>query len=412
MFKFFLLILFFSFSIAIAINPICRNSEILNPKLYQRAFTLSSNQSSSYMPYFSNVDLLSSPQPLSNVTILVHGLNRDAVGYFCQGMAFSQNQIIVAPFFRNESVSISDWLGVPTEPDLNNPYWNTSEWSEGGLDLQYTLSSFEIMDQFISFIQKKLKNKTEKIIIAGFSAGAQFVQRYAWASDIGIDGSVRFFVSNPSSYVYFNDIRPLEECRPLDSSYEENCLKYSIPDSMSLESSLECRRYNRYKYGILKVDPLNRYLTKAANRSTFDMIGNYTQKEILYVLGNWDVCNCKSEGFDNNQTICYPLKDDASTCLDTYPDSKENALDSNCQAMLQGSHRFQRGLNFLNYLKYLCGGEYVNHYAIVDKMEHDSAMYFKSNFFQDFGFGRKALEKNTDCKFRQFFEANIRKIID
>ena len=393
MLKFFLLIL--SFSLAIAISTDSR--EIPTPKIYQRAFTISSSQSSSYMPYFSNVDLLSTSLPLSNVTILVHGLDRNAVGYFNQGMAFSQNQIIVVPFFSNQSVSILDWLGVPTEPDLNNPYWDTSEWSEGGLDLQYTLSSFEIMDQMISFIQKKLINKTEKIIIAGFSAGAQFVQRYAWASDMGIDGSVRFFVSNPSSYVYFNAIRPLEECRPLDSSYEENCLKYSVPNSMDLETSSECRKYNRYKYGILNVDPLNGYLVKAANRNSNDMIMSYTQKEILYVLGNWDVCNCKSDGFNNDETICYPLID-SSVCLDTYPDSKENALDSNCQAMLQGSHRFQRGLNFLNYLKYLCGTQYVNNYAIVDKMEHDSGMYFQSEFFQEFGFGRKILQNKVDCK--------------
>lgn len=401
MMKIFLLTICFSLAISITINQFsyssCRKSQILNPQIFQRAFPLFSQNSSqsTYLPYFSNVDLISTSLPLSNVTILVHGLGCNAAGYFCQGMSFSQNQIIVAPWFGNQSVSLSDWLGYQSTLNFTNPIWDGSEWSQGGLDLQFNLSSFQMMDQLITFIQKKLADKTEKIVIAGFSAGAQFVQRYAWASDLGLDGSIRYFVSNPSSYLYFDNNRPLKECRPLDSSYVTNCSKYSIPDLVTLNSS-DCLKYNRYKYGLVKIDLLNKYLIKAANRSLHDMVSSYTQKEILYVLGNWDVCNCNIAGFGNDPTICYPLAN-TSICLDTYPGSYDNVVDFNCQAMLQGSNRFQRGLNFLNYLKYLCGPQYLNNFAIVDGMEHDSGMYFQSQFFQSFGFGRKKIENRTTC---------------
>ena len=121
----------------------------------------------------------------------------------------------------------------------------------------------------------------------------------------------------------------------------------------------------------------------------------YTNKEVFYVLGESDVCNCETDGYDNDPSLCYPLN--LFTCQDTYPDSKGNNLDTKCQGMIQGSNRLQRGLNYLNYLNYLCGSGWTNNYALIPGMAHNSVMYFQSKYFQDYGFGRKELDTKTIC---------------
>jgi hypothetical protein len=55
-----------------------------------------------------------------------------------------------------------------------------------------------------------------QVVVAGFSAGAQLVQRYAWATAYGTPSSsprVKFVVSDPSTYLYFDDRRADVSCR-------------------------------------------------------------------------------------------------------------------------------------------------------------------------------------------------------
>lgn len=220
-------------------------------------------------------------------------------------------------------------------------------------------------------------------MIAGFSAGAQFTQRYAWATEQGNDGSVRFIVSNPSSYLYFTPERPAEACRELKSVAHENCSVFEVPNS--------CRSYNRYKHGLERIDADNAYLLNAAKR---DFVENYAAKEVLYLLGAGDICNCVTEGFENDRSLCYPLEE--NQCLDTYPDSKKtNFLATDCRSMAQGSNRIQRGVNYVAYLRFLCGEKFEVNYRVVEGMQHDNRMYFGSEYFQEYGFGRKEVKRSA-----------------
>eukprot|EP00930_Biecheleria_cincta_P043731 TRINITY_DN30009_c0_g1_i1.p3 TRINITY_DN30009_c0_g1~~TRINITY_DN30009_c0_g1_i1.p3 ORF type:complete len:103 (-),score=8.91 TRINITY_DN30009_c0_g1_i1:228-536(-) len=49
---------------------------------------------------------------------------------------------------------------------------------------------------------------------------------------------------------------------------------------------------------------------------------------------------------------CLPNSYGGTGCCDTYPDARtDNAFDTRCQAMLQGTNRLQRGINFIAHLK-------------------------------------------------------------
>lgn len=370
--KFFILFsLFVSFSFEVCIDS--------NVSFYQHVFPL--NSSNVFFPFYSNIDF-SSISSFKNVTILIHGLDRNAALYFCQGLNFSSNQAIIVPFFTNRSIDINDWT-TDSYPNIGfSAFWQVSDWIEGGLDQNSGLSSFEIMDQLINFLKTKVGD--EKIVLAGFSAGAQLVQRYAWASTIGNDHKVRFFVSDPSSFIYFTNDRPGEECRSLKSEAIENCQFFFSPNETN------CYTYNIYKYGLSSIDSKNFYLMRAAAKSQTDTILNYANQEILYVFGADDVCNCNTINYTNSLNVCYPFS--PNECMDTYPDAFENVLVTSCQAMLQGSNRLQRGLNYMAYLKTLCGEKYFNAYVIEPGMGHNSAKFFQSNFFQKYGFQRENIE--------------------
>lgn len=117
-------------------------------------------------------------------------------------------------------------------------------------------------------------------------------------------------------------------------------------------------------------------------------------KDIRYVFGALDTCNCKTEGYVNaahcdpgllasssssssygkgpkshdekhqeekHQPMCItPNSADAilgsdtgvySDCCDTYPDALNNDLSTSCGSNLQGTNRLQRGLNYMSYLQ-------------------------------------------------------------
>merc|ERR1711871_528132 len=78
-------------------------------------------------------------------------------------------------------------------------------------------------------------------------------------------------------------------------------------------------------------------------------------KDVRYQLGDEDVCNCQSAGYQNTLSdVCFPSNVTCTNseyswnntaCCDTYPDGTANALSVTCESSLQGSNRLQRGLN-------------------------------------------------------------------
>jgi hypothetical protein len=67
-------------------------------------------------------------------------------------------------------------------------------------------------------------------------------------------------------------------------------------------------------------------------------------------------------------------------CCDTYPDTgSSNALATDCESLLQGSNRLQRGLNYIGHLERMGAG--VEHG--VFEGGHDNAAFYASDLFQE-----------------------------
>ena len=105
------------------------------------------------------------------------------------------------------------------------------------------------------------------VVIAGHSAGGQFVQRYSLGSPGAPEGAaipVRYVVMNPSSYMYFDTRRPdgKEGFAPARGSMR--CL------------------VNAYKYG---AEGRNDYMTAEPLAA---MVQRYRRRDVVYLLGGAD----------------------------------------------------------------------------------------------------------------------------
>jgi pimeloyl-ACP methyl ester carboxylesterase len=245
-------------------------------------------------------------KPSSTVTravIYVHGLHRDAKGAFrdlkrARRAAGDKTSLLISPQF----VSPEDVAAYGLSADTIR--WRAGSWM-GGIDAEgpARINGFDAMDAILASLADRSRfPKLAHVVIAGHSAGGQFVQRYAVAgrgeamlTQAGI--AVRYVVANPSSYIYLSPERPTGKggFGPFDAS--------------------TCPTFNKWKYGMEKPP---RYVGK---ETPADLEARYLQRDVYYLLGTLD------------------------------NDPKHPELDMNCGAEAQGPHRFFRGRNYVEYLK-------------------------------------------------------------
>ncbi len=280
------------------------------------------------LPYYRN-HALSENTDLRRAVIMIHGTSRNAEGYYqtlldAAAVADSAdtNTILIAPQFLIE-VDISD--NDPADSSILL-FWTNARWKRGS-DSDSTaayphddrISSYSVMDSII--IRLATNNSSlEDIVIAGHSAGGQYVNRYAAGSNVqdtleALGISLRHVVANPSSYVYFDSARR-------DPGTEDVFDIPTITELTNCASSYGGSPYNDYKYGLdnLNIAP---YMNNVGMSTIRDQ---YKQRWVMYLLGEND-------------------NDPASSKLDT-----------SCAAFLQGIHRLQRGTIYYNYLNYYYGG--------------------------------------------------------
>lgn len=72
------------------------------------------------------------------------------------------------------------------------------------------VGSFEALDAALRFFHDTTRFPAlNNVVIAGFSMGAQLVQRYSvFRADTSEDSRTKYWVSSPASFVYLNDSRP------------------------------------------------------------------------------------------------------------------------------------------------------------------------------------------------------------
>ncbi|CCU97991.1 Hypothetical protein, predicted to be GPI anchored [Malassezia sympodialis ATCC 42132] len=152
------------------------------------------------------------------------------------------------------------------------------------------VSSLDILDTYLNYFSdtKRFPN-VNKIVVSGFSMGAQTVNRYvALRTDTSLDKKLYYVMSSPASFMYVTDDRP------------EN-----IPSN--------CTDFNDYKYGLKGTMPA--YFQRHLDQNDVTTIRNrYLNRAQFYMVG---------------------VDDDAIT-------------DSSCEGMTQGGGHLNRMNNWVN----------------------------------------------------------------
>jgi pimeloyl-ACP methyl ester carboxylesterase len=190
--------------------------------------------------------------------VMIHGTNRNADHYFrtATDAAFLaealNDTVVISPSFQSSDKGCMDKL----QP--NEVSWSCSgdSWRSGGASSSNpNLTSFDFIDEIL----RKLANKAifpslTSIVIAGHSAGGQFVSRYEMANrvqdDLGV--AVSYVVANPSSYAWPDATRVL----PVEDGLAENAVagwKEETPHTKFSYGPFDASKtptYDHWPYGL------------------------------------------------------------------------------------------------------------------------------------------------------------------
>lgn len=247
---------------------------------------------------------LDQPQPdIRRAIVVIHGTDGNADSYFramtkAAAMAGqTATTLIVAPRFLE--------AGDRDKPGPNEFFWNRgADWRAGDLSspaAPVRISSFDLMTLILARLaDDQVFPNLSAIVLAGHSAGGQFVQRYAIGQpdDPALAAlRISYIVANPSSYLYLDGHRPVSD----------------NPGAFAVPSRANCQT-NRFKYGFERP---NGYFER---QSVDEMIARYRARAVTYLLGESD------------------------------SDPNARNLSRACAAMAQGPNRFARGTAFMAYM--------------------------------------------------------------
>lgn len=302
------------------------------PSIAPNRFLLKNND---LIPYASNIRINTKSDSIQYAVIVVHGILKDSdnaysllLGDINQLHIPPNNAIIIAPQFLTENDITNNHLTG------NIATWAFESWDSGDYATSKTskeLSSFTVIDEMLLSLSRNFPN-LKYIDVIGFSAGGQFIQRYAaldnFPQQLLLKNKIKlsYMVVSPSSYLYLDGVRNQHH------------------DISKLEQL--CKNYNDYKYGI---EDINKYFKHSFLPTNYN---EYAEKNIYYIIGN----------NDNHQ--------------DLY-------LDKSCQAMIQGQNRVQRATNFYTYLINKFGQAVTNnqHLILINDNQHQMKTMFSSKEF-------------------------------
>ena len=420
----------------VAVDPARHMGRILLPNRYNAT----TGGVTVFAPIFSSLPLIglgssahatgAALPPADKIThaiILVHGLAGDANSYFCDGVAATaaagatDTTIVIAPWFGSQQVTADQWSSGAAAADSLardargtpisiSSFWDSSRWLKGGDNSprpERFTTSFDVIDAVVETLRAQRQNgwlpNLGQISIAGFSAGAQLVSR--WAAFSPVPG-VRTIAGDGSSYMYLDKRRPAAACNALaNTGAAHTCATFAPPPAAAAAA---CPNFDFYKFGIGNLTQAaedNMYIGQI--KSADEVVQRFMAKDARFILGTQDVCNCNSPAFTNDRSLCYPrgttCSPDATggqvagvSCCDTWPDTgSNNALATYCEAMLMGTNRLQRGLNYVDYLRTVAAEHHLDgkvtadpwpKYALFDG-GHDNKAFYSSPAFRSWVFG-------------------------
>ena len=231
---------------------------------------------------------------LTRALVVVHGAGRNADHYFSTAAAAAflanalQDTEVISIRLASNQAPCQDALAA------NEVSWNCESWRSGGIAANSDrVNSFEFVDGVLRKLARKgVFPNLRSIVVAGFSAGGQYVNRYAMSNTVHdkLGVPVSYVVGSPSSYAYPEPLRP----------NADGSVFRPFPDARN------CTAYDRWPYGFNNRSGYSAALTDEQIRTQL------VSRPVTYLLGG----------------------------LDTLP---LFGFDSSCPAMAQGPTRLARG---------------------------------------------------------------------
>ena len=322
------------------------------------AFTLPGSQDQ--MHYYASEDPLAPRNAAgpTEVLIAMHGHSHDANKTFDAALLALEHAnakgrvLVIAPVYPADSQQARkcSTAGVPgpTDHDL---VWSCSSWQEnapasnGGHQ-----TSFAVMDALVADLKQHWP-ELRRVTLAGFSAGAQMVQHYvAFAAPAPAGTKMRFVVSDPGTWLYFDPVRPIpvKNGNPADwaDCVSDGALANTCALALSNQFAESCPGFNQWKYGTAG---LPGDLTRDADEARHQ----YAAADISYLEGALDDSGGKGTSY--------------------------RVLDRSCGAESQGPFRLQRGVGYAYYDKTQLSKEGRHALTIVPGCAHDVACVFPSD---------------------------------
>lgn len=262
--------------------------------------------------------------------IMVHGTNRNADHYFATAMAAAflagavGDTVVIAPHI----------IACADKPEPNEVLWscNGDSWRSGGTAASNPeLSSFDLMDEILRKLAKTATFPNMKaIVVAGHSAGGQYVTRYEMANRVHdtLAVSVTYVVANPSSYAWPAATRPVAADDAEPPAAKEGWKSEAVHTKFNYSpyDPSACQNYNRWPLGL--ESRVSGYTAKMTDE---ELKKQLVTRPTTYLLGQ----------------------------VDTLP---LGGFDASCSAMAQGPTRRARGEAFLKFANETLGAK---HQAVI-----------------------------------------------
>jgi len=268
---------------------------------------------------------------VTRALIFVHGAGRNADNYFRSGVAAAflasalDNTIVISPrFASNNGKTCKDSLAAG---EVNWTCIGAGGWRVGGPAADNeALTAYDFADEILrKFARKNVFPNLKVIVLAGHSAGGQFVSRYIMVNQVHetLGVPVKYVIANPSSYAYFDSSRPI-----------------AAGGVQPFADAANCVTYDNWPYGMQK------RVGYASRVSEEEMKKQLVSRPATYMVGE----------------------------LDTLPIA---GFDSSCPAMAQGVNRLVRGKSYTDYIRQNYGAHHP--FTIIPLCGHNARCMFTSD---------------------------------
>lgn len=302
---------------------------------------------------YRSIPLTSPNLEVTRAVVVVHGAGRDADNYFRHVLAAAflagglENTVLISPrFASNNGEGCTDTVADQEATwQCNGP----ARWTAGGSAIDNErVTSFDVADEILRRLARRESfPNLRAIVLAGHSAGGQFVSRYQMANQVhetlGIP--LTYVVANPSSYGYLDAMRPSVSVLAANVSALAPGYVATLPAKppapfIPFGDERNCTTYDRWPYGL-------QGRVGYSARVTDDQLKKHvSSRHVIYLLGGLDIL---------------PLF----------------GFDGSCAAMAQGPTRLARGLAYGQYVNERFGARHE--VRVVPACGHNARCMFTDN---------------------------------